>query len=375
MAVRVAGGVLPVPRLATMNPDGIGFQWFKVSSSWQQPAWSSTGRLAAVRSVKGKPEVFVIDLRTGSARQLTRDGASSPSWSPDSRRLAVVHDGWIDLIASGGRRLRRLTRGRAPAWAPNGLRIAFVGASHRLFVIGVRGGTARPVGDIRATRVDWQPVTGKPARHCQAPAGSSVLTATPDAAITIDPAPVGQSQGISLAIGVLGCLTSVGRERLLESPSVSYSGEPGVGAVAVAGDYAALVNERTDPHDGGSLNRVAVFDLRTGTPVADGGGEGADCPTASTGICSSGIDQLAVGIKGVTAAHTFVLKSPVAYPWCASVEQIVASDNTGTHVLDSISTATPCNRPAPALLLSQLRLSGHTLTWSHAGTPESAQVN
>ncbi|MBV9413765.1 MAG: hypothetical protein JO363_02205 [Solirubrobacterales bacterium] len=115
-----------------------------------------------------------------------------------------------------------------------------------------------------------------------------------------------------------------------------------------------------------------VFDLRTGRQRKDLGGESAVCPT---GGCSSGIDQLAVGTDGVSAAHTFFLRNAVTYPRCTSVERIVANDSTGTHVLDSITTTTACNSPPPALVLSQLSLSGHRLTWSHAGTPESAQLN
>ena len=88
-------GITPAPQLEAVNTDGIGFRPFKVSGSWQQPAWSPTGQLAAVRLVKRKSEVFVIDPRTGSARRLTRNGASSPSWSPDGRRLAVVAR-WLD---------------------------------------------------------------------------------------------------------------------------------------------------------------------------------------------------------------------------------------------------------------------------------------
>jgi hypothetical protein len=363
-----------------MGTDGIGFHLFKVSGSWRQLAWSSTGRLAAVRVVKGKPEVFMIDPQTGSARQLTRDGASSPSWSPDGRRLAVVHGGWIELVGSPGGGLRRLTRGRAPAWSPNGKELAFVGAHDRLFVIAAGGGRPRAVGPVRAVRVDWQPVTGKPPPRCQAPAGSSVLAATPDATIAIDRAPVLQAPpgsvfGISPGFSVLGCLTSDGRERLLETPSTAaVEGRPDVGSVMVAGDYAALVNKASGLHYGGSLNAVAVFDLRTGAALGHRGGESADCPEFSDG-CSSGIDQLAVGTDGVTAARTFVLNNPTAYPTCTSVEQIVANDTTGTHILDSITTTSSCNGTAPALLLSQLSLSGDTLTWSHAGTPETAQLN
>jgi hypothetical protein len=366
----IAGEVVALPGLAAMDTDGVGFRRLNVSGSWQQPAWSTSGQLAAVRLVKGNSEVFVIDPRTGKARQLTRGGARSPSWSPDGRRLAVVEGGWIALVSSRGGRLRRLTRGGAPAWAPNGKELAFVGAHHRLFVISVPGGTPRAVGHLRAQWVDWQPVTGKPSSPCQAPAGSGVLAATPTATITID---VGQSDGVGKTLSVLGCLSSDGHERLLESLASSYDGgTPEIGSVAVAGDYAALVNEYRDLHYAGPLNALAAFDLRTGTAIPSGGVR-ADC---AVGGCSSGIDQLAVSdTDGANAAHTFVLNNPLTYPSCTSTEQIVATDSTGTHILDSITTKTPCGGPPPAMQLSQLSLSGQRLTWSHAGTPESAPLN
>ena len=94
LAVSIDVGGPPVRQVGAMNTDGIGFQPFKIAGSWQQPAWSATWQLTAVRFVKGKPEVFVVNPLSGSARQLTGDGASSPSWSPDGRRLAVVHRGW-----------------------------------------------------------------------------------------------------------------------------------------------------------------------------------------------------------------------------------------------------------------------------------------
>jgi hypothetical protein len=363
------------PRLGAVSTDGIGFQPFHVSGYWQQSAWSATGQLAAVRWVRGTPEVFMINPLTGAARQVTHDGASSPSWSPDAGRLAVVHDGWIELVGSHGGRPVRLTRGRAPAWSPDGKQLAFVGAHDRLFVITLRGGTPRPVGHIVAARVDWQPVTGAPPNRCQAPAGSTVLAASPDATVTIDRAP-DWNNGISPGFSVLGCLASDGRERLLESLSVAaIEGKPDVGAVAVAGDYAALVNEATDLHYGGTGNTVAVFDLRTGAAVANAGGESADCPdfSASNGGCPSGIDQLVVGAGGVTAAHTFV-QDCRSLTSCTSVEQIVANDNTGTHILDSITTPTSYDGPRAPSQLSDLTLSGNTLTWSHAGTMESAQL-
>jgi hypothetical protein len=369
----------PAPQLGAMETDGIGFQPLKVSGSWREPAWSSAGRLAAVRRVKRRSEVFVIDPLTGSVRRLTRDGASSPTWSPDGRRLAVVHRGWIELLGSGGRRLRRLTRGGAPAWAPSGKQLAFVGAHDRLFTIGVRGGRPRPVGHIRARRVDWQPVTGRPPSACQAPAGSSVLAASPDATVTIDPAAVGQYPPIDTpAFSVLGCLTSDGRERLLESRPQGYGTGVGVGAVEIAGDYSAVANGAIDYHYGGTNYAVAVFDLRTGTAVTTRGGEALSCSEPLAGAdgpapadyCT--LDQLVLGADAVTAAHTLVADYNYPAMSFTTVEQIVANDSTGTHSLDSITTTGP--GPAPPLL-SQLALSGDTLTWSHAGSPRSAQLN
>jgi hypothetical protein len=357
------------PQLGAMNPDGAGFEPFKVSGSWQQPAWSPAGRLAAVRRVRRKSEVFVIDPLTGSTRRLTRVSASSPAWSPDGRRLAIVHRGWIELIGAGGGRLRRLTRGSAPAWAPNGKELAFVGAHGRLFVIRVRGGRPRPVGHIRARRVDWQPLTARPPSACQGPSGSGVLAASPDATVTIDPAQVVYPQIGTPAFSVLGCLTSDGHERLLESTPQGLDHGRGVVQVVIAGDYAALVNASINYHYFDSSNKVAVFDLRTGTVVAGRGGQTAECPGYGFFSCPfrSGVDQLVLGPDAVTAAHTFV----TGYP-NPTVEQIVANDRTGTHILDSITTIGP--NPAP-LLLSQLALSGDTLTWSHDGSPRSAQLN
>jgi hypothetical protein len=365
LAVSIDVNYPPGPQLGAINTDGVGFQPFKISGSWQQPAWSRTGQLAAVRLVNRESEVFIINPLTGSARRLTRNGASSPSWSPDGRRLAFVHGAWIELVGSYGGRVRRLTRGRAPAWAPNGKELAFVGAHQGLFVIAASGLRPRPVGHIRAQSVDWQPVTRQPPAHCQAPAGSSVIAASLAAAVTIDPAPVSQYPDSNApAFSVLACLTSDGRERLRENELPSnYDNALGVGVVAVAGDYAALVNESSDPHYGGSSATVAVYDLRTGMAVADRGGESVSSPFAAACPVAAAIDQLVLGPDAVTAALTSgVACAPVLQ--CTGLEQIVANDSTGTHILDSEGGG-----------LGDRALSGDTLTWSDAGSPRSAQLN
>ncbi|MFZ0631095.1 MAG: S9 family peptidase [Acidobacteriaceae bacterium] len=57
------------------------------------PAWSpDSKRLAFVRKVTGKPQVFTYELKSGAARQLTSgtSAASDPIWSHDGRRIAYA---------------------------------------------------------------------------------------------------------------------------------------------------------------------------------------------------------------------------------------------------------------------------------------------
>jgi dipeptidyl aminopeptidase/acylaminoacyl peptidase len=55
-----------------------------------QPAWSPDGeRLAFVRTVESKPQIFLLSLSGGEPIQLTkyRYGATNPKWSPDGSRM------------------------------------------------------------------------------------------------------------------------------------------------------------------------------------------------------------------------------------------------------------------------------------------------
>ncbi|UHG91599.1 S9 family peptidase [Spirosoma oryzicola] len=61
------------------------------NESARQAVWSPDGqRIAFVRTVKGKGQIFVMPLNGGEAWQLTNSpyGASSPVWSPDGKRIA-----------------------------------------------------------------------------------------------------------------------------------------------------------------------------------------------------------------------------------------------------------------------------------------------
>ncbi|MCW3088234.1 MAG: family peptidase [Sediminibacterium sp.] len=55
-----------------------------------QPAWSPDGKkLAFVRTADGKPQIFVLSFDGGEALQLTKFkyGAASPRWSPDGKQI------------------------------------------------------------------------------------------------------------------------------------------------------------------------------------------------------------------------------------------------------------------------------------------------
>jgi dipeptidyl aminopeptidase/acylaminoacyl peptidase len=94
-----------------------------------EPAWSSTGTLAYVRTRQGRPTVYTRPS-TGAERPITATGGRSPDWSPDGRHLVYVKgvaspELWI--TRSNGTDPRRLTRdGTNPVWSPDGRWIAFL---------------------------------------------------------------------------------------------------------------------------------------------------------------------------------------------------------------------------------------------------------
>ena len=129
-------------------------------------------RLDGVGWQEGRRHLFVVDVATGSARQLTRGeyDHEDPAFSPDGATIAFVSDRhprrddrqfrgdvWID--AGGGGRPRRLTGGKGsaafPTFSPDGKLIAFAGqdddrwdADTHVFVVPADGASA-PNGSRR----------------------------------------------------------------------------------------------------------------------------------------------------------------------------------------------------------------------------------
>jgi dipeptidyl aminopeptidase/acylaminoacyl peptidase len=100
------------------------------------PDWSPNGRFIAFTSERpGFHELFVIDMSTGSERQVTRLGhdVDEHAWSPDSSRMVctVNRDGALDLavvaVATGRVDYLRSAGGvhRRPQWLPDGRSVTF----------------------------------------------------------------------------------------------------------------------------------------------------------------------------------------------------------------------------------------------------------
>ena len=95
------------------------------------PDWSSDGALILFAGqISGIEDIFVVDVRSGDATNLTQDSASdrNPLWSPDDSLVAYasVRAGTLDLIilefATGLARVVESTAQREgfPSWSPDG---------------------------------------------------------------------------------------------------------------------------------------------------------------------------------------------------------------------------------------------------------------
>lgn len=109
-------------------------------------AFASNGRISSVDPAGGAE----ADLGPGTA----------PAWSPDGGRLAFLDGGTSVMNADGsGRRLLHTGNDRRPVWSPDGTRLAFVtdtGGTGALAVLDVASGATRVVVPA-GVQLSWPP--------------------------------------------------------------------------------------------------------------------------------------------------------------------------------------------------------------------------
>ena len=128
------------------------------------PTWSPDGSRLAFSGADG---LVIVRVGGGGERRLAGP-SGSPAWSPNGDEIAAVREGqgiWLVRVRDG--RIRRLTRGYGgpPVWSPSGGRIAFLRATelgYALFVVDARRGRLARVAqsvteDAYPTRYTWSP--------------------------------------------------------------------------------------------------------------------------------------------------------------------------------------------------------------------------
>jgi Tol biopolymer transport system component len=172
------GGELPLPvtDLIVMRPDGAGATVLVAhdapGAAYESPVWAPDGSAVFVSYIALVTEGNVVTDQTvgvarvplgGGSRQMLYPNATSPTVSPDGRRLALVSndpDGRALLVAdTDGRDVRTLVPpGRldglaAPRFSPDGSQIAFSAFSTALAAVPAARATpaAPPSGSAAAT--------------------------------------------------------------------------------------------------------------------------------------------------------------------------------------------------------------------------------
>ena len=136
--------------LYTMNADGTRVRRVTTQIAGSPfSKWSPSGRsLAFISGSFGEGGLMLIRASGGQARIATRHTVRAFDWSPDGRHLVyAATDGfiWTTAIARGSRP-KRIARGHAPMWSPNGRWLAyFRGAQGRTNIFKIALRRPRPI--------------------------------------------------------------------------------------------------------------------------------------------------------------------------------------------------------------------------------------
>jgi Tol biopolymer transport system component len=139
-------------------------------SSWRQrpplltPDWTRVA-LIGVASALRRPSLQIKSVDGSQVREIGSNVVSF-AWSPDSRHIAFHetdsgNHSTIFVAESDGSGLRSLGPGEAPAWSPDGSRIAFVSPAGLLYEMQADGSGRRLVYDGHGAQVyapSWSPL-------------------------------------------------------------------------------------------------------------------------------------------------------------------------------------------------------------------------
>ena len=182
---------IPTSEIYVMDDDGSNqHRLTNNPASDYAPSWSPDGKRIAFVSdrdghvnIRGFPtsEIYVMDANGRNPQNLTNDPSddTSPSWSPDGKRITFQsdrdndrdHNIEIYMMDNDGSNLQRLTNNLTededPSWSPDGKRIVFsarrdehvrihLDITSEIYVMDADGGNQQRLTENRNN--DWSPV-------------------------------------------------------------------------------------------------------------------------------------------------------------------------------------------------------------------------
>ncbi len=165
------------------------------------PSFSPDGKYLAYTSyLTGRPHLYIKELATGKVKRLAGYSGLNiaPAWHPDSEKLAVTlsKDGNPDLylIRLDGSIEARLTRGPgtcvSPSWSPDGTKIAFVSdraGTPQIYVLDIYSGKVKRLTYEGSYNTDpaWSPKGDRIAYTGRVEGRFQIFTISPDGSDSI----------------------------------------------------------------------------------------------------------------------------------------------------------------------------------------------